>query len=392
MQTGCEPSTPRSAQPTPAAPATPPLPGASWGNRALRVKVAACALLAVVVFAASLCIRVNTYGLMEPAAVARTLAGAFRIDVLGAFDGSIALQRNQLIAELPLYYEVTRRLGVSVVTLLAGALLALAGMLYQNVFRNPIAAPTMLGVTSGVNLGVVVLVLQFGSLAVGMSAQRYLYCFAGGLLVLALVFLLTVLVCGRRQLNVINLLLVGSMISTAVNAVANYFVDLWSGTDLYDTYYLITQSLAVQTDGYAFASLLGACLVGVIPLFLLRFSLNLMVFADDDTRMSGVRPQALRVLALAVGTLMILAAQIHTGLIALISLLVPFLVRRAFGGTFAQQLAGNLALGPLVLLLCRGITDLVPFVGEGLPLTATVALVTLPLFVWAMAVTQRDWT
>jgi ABC-type Fe3+-siderophore transport system permease subunit len=75
----------------------------------------------------------------------------------------------------------------------------------------------------------------------------------------------------------------------------------------------------------------------------------------------------------------------------MVSLVVPFAARAVFGSEFRKQLLGNVLLGALVLLVCRDLVSCIPFVGDGVPLGTMVTFVTLPAFVWVMAIAQRQW-
>ena len=88
---------------------------------------------------------------------------------------------------------------------------------------------------------------------------------------------------------------------------------------------------------------------------------------------------------------MILAAQIHVGMVSLVSLVVPFLARGWFGCEFNKQLIGNVCIGTVLLLACRDICDLIPFVGDGLAIGSVVSVVAMPLFVVVMARQMREW-
>ncbi len=107
--------------------------------------------------------------------------------------------------------------------------------------------------------------------------------------------------------------------------------------------------------------------------------------------MLGLNYGGLRAAALLCGSVMILAAQVHVGMVSLVSLIVPFLARSLFGCESSRQLIGNLCIGPILLLVCRDITDLIPFIGDGLAIGSVASIVMLPLFVVVMARQMRGW-
>ena len=346
----------------------------------------------LVVCAVSLGLGVSQVGLVyTPAQVWGCVCGWFELNVVALFDPSAALAKTRILAAYPMYYEVVTRAVYTVITVVCGALLAVSGMLYQNVFRNPIAAPTMLGVSNGVSVGLVALVWFYGTRATYMAGQRYLFCFAGGLAVLLLVMGLGRLVSGKRALNLIDMLLVGSIISgllgTAVNYVTNYLFD----DTLWLAYYELDNATDLDATGFTLLMVLGLAAVSFVPVLLFRFRMNCIAFSDADMRLFGVNPTVMRFVALAAGSLMILTAQTFCGTVSMISLVVPFVARAVFGTEFRKQLLGNVLLGALVLLVCRDCIALIPFVGSGIPLGPMVTFVTLPAFVWVMTIAQKQW-
>ena len=88
---------------------------------------------------------------------------------------------------------------------------------------------------------------------------------------------------------------------------------------------------------------------------------------------------------------MLLAAQIHTGMVGMVSMIVPFMSRSWFGTEFSKQLTGNICIGTVLLLICRDITDCIPFVGDGLGVGMIVQIVAMPLFVIIMAKHLNSW-
>ena len=161
--------------------------------------------------------------------------------------------------------------------------------------------------------------------------------------------------------------------------------------DLYEVFYELTSGMRTDTDPLAFLFLAIIIVVSVLPVVFMRFRLNVVSFDDSDMRVMGVRPELLRVFVLIMGTLMILAAQIHVGVISMVALVVPFLTRYVVGSEFGKQLIGNMILGPALLLLCRIICGLIPFVNGGLSLEMVVGFVALPVYIWMMALGKRGW-
>lgn len=360
--------------------------------RQVRRRVGVMLACLVAVSLVSLCQSAYTVGVMyAPLEVLQSLPGYLRV-YLGNVVGVCDLSDWRPVYEAhPHVYDIGTRAGITLITAVCGGLLAMAGSLFQMAFRNPIAAPTMLGVSNGIQLGVVLLLLQFGSAAVGMTSAYYLYTYLGALVVLVVVLGCGKLISGPGQFNVVDMLLVASIVSQLCAFVVTYLSTYVIDESLWETFYEVTEATTVNTQLVSYASLLVAVVVSVIPVFFLRFSMNMLSFTEQESKLSGVNPARLRVLALACGTVMVIVAQVQCGMIAMMSLVVPHLSRALLGADFKKQFWGNVVLGALLLLVCRFIVGWIPFVGEGVPIGTIVGFVTLPLYVWIMAKQQIGW-
>lgn len=295
-------------------------------------------------------------------------------------------------ANVPGYWAVPRRAAVIGITFICAELLAVSGMLYQNVFRNPIAGPGMLGVTSGVSLGMMILVAVFHAAAPSMLYERYAMCYGFGAVILVFVIVAGKRLSGKgKPYDIVTMLLIGSIFSQLIGFIVSYVTLFVMEEEDYLVFYTLSQMLTVSTSLISWVTLGIATLVSFVPIWMNRYKLNALAFDDAEARLIGVNSTRLRALALVCGAIMILAATIHVGAVSLVSLVVPFVSRSVFGCEFNKQLIGNLCISPILLLICRDITDLVPFIGEGLAIGSVVSIVALPLFVVLMARHARGW-
>lgn len=303
-----------------------------------------------------------------------------------------AHDNTYILENVPGYWAIWSRAGVVGITLLCAILLAVSGMLYQNVFKNPIAGPGMLGVSSGVNLGMMIMVALYGSAASSMLGERYLYCYGLGTAILVFVMVAGRKLSGKgRPFDIVTMMLVASILSQLLGFIVSYITLFVMDDEDYLTFYNLSQMLTVDTSLISWVACLTAFALSFIPVWLLRFKLNALAFEEEEVRMMGLDFTRLRAIALICGAIMILAAQIHTGMVSMVSLIVPFLSRSWFGVEFRKQLTGNICIGTILLLACRDICDLIPFVGDGLAIGSIVSVVAMPLFVVIMAKQMRGW-
>jgi iron complex transport system permease protein len=310
-------------------------------------------------------------------------------DLTHAFD---ARSNVWLLENCDGYWAIAHRAGVVGITLICAVLLSVSGMLYQNVFRNPLAGPNMLGASSGVSLGVMVLVAMYGSAAVSMTQQRYELCYGIGAAILIVVILIGKKLSGRgKPFDIVTMLLIGSILGQLIGFVVSYVTLFVMDDEDYQVYYTISQMLTVDTSLVSWIALGIAAVASIVPIYLLRFRMNALAFEEEDVKLLGVNYTRLRAIALVCGAIMILAAQIHTGMVGMITLLVPFLSRNWFGCEFTKQFSGNVCIGMILLLVCRDITDAIPFVGDGLAISSIVALAAIPLFILIVTRDMRGW-
>ena len=297
--------------------------------------------------------------------------------------------------DMTMYAQVMGRAVVTLVIVVCGFLLAVSGLIFQSAFRNPLAAPTMLGVADGVSVGCIVFtLLGYNS----MSENPTLYTvmvYGFGVLALLVVLLLSRFVSGKRTYSVFDMLLIGTVISQMLGGFVSYYSNFMMDDSTWENFYEMqqaSQALSLEIT-YVFVGVIAV--VTIVPTVLLGFRFNLISYPNADGRMLGARPGLLRGLALALGSIMQLAAIASIGQVAMVSLAVPFLVRMMFRNEFRYQLLGNFLVGAIVLLLCECVQSFAVFTtaygSVTMPLGTIISFVIMPLFVWMMALQKRGW-
>lgn len=361
-------------------------------RKKVRAKYIVWGIVLVLLVLGSLCLSSQHSGLVKsPLDVAANIGRMMQLGFIYVFQNSSYHTEylNTTVAD-PLYADTVLQVQMVFKYVACGALLALSGMLYQNAFKNPIAAPSMLGVTNGINAALLILVLQFGYESFSHIGLYYIYSVVGGILVLLLVMAGGKWISGKGRFNAVNMILMGTIISQLLNVIILYVQANFMDDKMWGDYYLLTN--ATNAIGpWMFGTLIIGGIAALVPVVLFRFKLNLISFSDEETRLLGVNPTKLRIVALACGSLMILVAQLNAGQVAMVSLVVPFLVRALFGSEFRKQLGGNLLMGAIVLLICGDLSTTILFDGLAVGLAPVVSILVLPLFVWIMALQQRSW-
>jgi iron complex transport system permease protein len=265
---------------------------------------------------------------------------------------------------------------------LAGAALAAAGAAYQGLFRNPLVSPDILGVSSGAGLGAVVGIF----LALPIAAIQ-LTAFVGGLVTVGLVYAISATVRGREPTLVLVLagVVVGSLAGAAISL-------LKVVADPYDqlpaiTFWLLGSLASIRKGDVLVA--LPLVLVGLVPLILLRWRINVLSLGDEEARALGVNAGRLRIVVVAAATLITSSVVAISGVIGWVGLVMPHIARMLVGPDFRRLLPASMLLGATYLVLVDTLARSIARVET--PLGILTAMIGAPFFLWLLARGQRGW-
>ena len=266
--------------------------------------------------------------------------------------------------------------------MIVGGALAISGAVYQGLFRNPLVSPDILGVSSGAALGAV-LGIYFSLGIFGIQALA----FGAGLGAVAAVYLIGTLL--RHHDPILTLVLAGVVIGTLLGSVVGLIKYL---ADPYNQLPAITFWLLGSLTGVTGADLwaiLPAIAVGVIPLYLLRWRMNVMTLGDEEAQSLGVDVQRIRFVVVAAATLMTAAAVSVSGIIGWIGLLIPHFARLLVGPDFGRLLPAAVLLGAGYLLSVDTVARTISTIE--VPLGVLTAFIGTPFFIWVLAVSHKAW-
>ena len=326
--------------------------------------LAGSAVLLVAVAAWSLA--VGRFGL-SPAEVARVLWSALTGEASGLPPNAEAI--------------VLKVRGPRIAAALAvGGALAAAGAAYQNLFKNPLVSPDILGVTSGCALGAGLGVL-LGLPAPGVQSLA----FVGGLAAVGVVTLVGHRVGGRDPLLTLVLtgVVVGSLFGAGI-ALVKFVADPSNQLPAI-TFWLLGSFAGTLPGDLPFA--LAAIAAGILGLWLLRSRMDLLSLSDDEARTLGTRPARLRAGVIVAATLVTASAVAIAGTIGWVGLVIPHAARLLTGAAFARLLPLAVLLGAAFMLAvdtaCR-----TAFATEVPPGVVT-AFIGTPVFIALLAATFR---
>ncbi|MCB8909930.1 iron ABC transporter permease [Rhodococcus rhodochrous] len=259
-----------------------------------------------------------------------------------------------------------------VLGVLVGAMLAIAGAAYQGVFRNPLADPYLLGVSSGAGLGATLAIVVGG--AAGFAGVP-IAAFAGGLLAVGATYSLGRTVGGSRSEVVI--ILAGVAVAAFANAIQTFFMQLHDDT-LRQVYSWMLGRLS--TDGWSdVVVVLPYVVVTVAIIALHRRTLDVMAVGDVEAASLGINPARVRLLLVCVATLGTAAVVSASGLIGFVGIVVPHAVRLLVGPGHRLLLPLSLLVGASFLVLADVLARTVMSPAE-LPIGVVTAAIGAPFF------------
>lgn len=226
---------------------------------------------------------------------------------------------------------------------MVGSCLAAAGASYQGVFQNPMAAPDILGASAGAGFGAAL------AINLGLSGGRVtLLAFAMSLLTVAMVFFISQHTKGER---VMGLILAGIMVSSLFQAGTSFIKLVADPLNKLPaiTYWLMGSLVGASNKEVAFA--FWPMLLGLVPLFLLRWKMNVITMGDDEARSLGVDAGKVRLLSVTCATLVTASAVSVSGMIGWVGLVIPHMMRRLVGSDYRFLMPASMLGGGLFLLI-----------------------------------------
>lgn len=267
------------------------------------------------------------------------------------------------------------RLIKAVVALLAGAALSVSGLQMQTLFRNPLAGPYVLGISSGASLGVALFIL--GAPLLGLSAAFTSVGIAGAAWAGSAIVLAVIAVIAHRIKDIMVILILGMMFSSGVSAIVQILQYLSNEQSLKAFVIWTMGSLGDVTSSQLWV-LVPAVLAGLILAVLTIKPLNMLLFGEEYAVTMGLNIRRSRLLIFLSTTLLAGTVTAFCGPIGFIGLAMPHVTRALYGNSDHRVLLpGTILTGASVMLVCDIVSKLFT-----LPVNAITALLGIPIVVW----------
>ena len=268
------------------------------------------------------------------------------------------------------------RLLKAVTALFAGAALAASGLQMQTLFRNPLAGPYVLGISSGAGLGVALFLL--GAPLLGVSAHSFVQSLgiAGAAWLGAALVLLIVMAVSRRIKDIMVILILGMMFGSGVSSVVEILQYLSSEAAL-KSFVIWTMGSLGDVTGGNLALMLPVIAAGLVLSIAAIKPLNLLLLGENYARTMGLNVQRTRTLLFLSTVLLAGTVTAFCGPVGFIGLAVPHLARMLFASADHRILMpGSMLAGAALLLVCDLISKTL-----ALPINTVTALMGIPVVI-----------
>jgi len=265
---------------------------------------------------------------------------------------------------------------------LVGSALGLGGAVVQSLFRNPLAEPSLIGISGGAAAAVVLFMVLGASLPWLAGLTEYLIPVAAFLGGMAAVIVVYRLATTNMHTHVSTLVLAGIMINALTGAIMSLMIFLADDAQLRSITFWAMGSLGGAR--WQTLALIAPCIVpGLVILPLMARTLNVMALGETEASHLGVRVQRMKTLMVLLVALGVGGAVAASGIIGFIGLIVPHLLRMAFGPDHQLLLPGSALLGASLLLAADVLARVLAAPME-LPIGILTAMVGAPFFIWLL--------
>ena len=301
-----------------------------------------------------------------------------------SFHKFAALVSGSLDADDPARLIVLRiRLPRMILAGLAGFSLALGGVVFQALLRNPLADPFILGVSSGSAFGAIIGILLGFTFSVGVPLMS----FAGALLT---VYLVLALGTKRMGMESSTILLTGVILNAFFTAVIMFFISIVADSRLHTMLFWLYGDLS-QSRYTSLMILTPALIVASVILFSFAKELNLITTGEEIALQLGVDVEKAKKTCLVLVSLVIGLVVSFSGLIGFVGLIVPHLARMAFGSDH-RILIPAASLGGAILLIAADTLARLLISPSELPVGVITAFMGAPFFLYLLGMRGSQWS
>ena len=271
-----------------------------------------------------------------------------------------------------IFFQV--RLPRILLSCLVGCCLSAAGAAYQGIFQNPMASPDVLGASQGAAFGAALaILLGFGKSGITVSA------FVFSLVTVLVVWLFSKKVKGKQ---IVGLVLSGIMVSSLFSSATSFIKLVADPMEQLPaiTYWLMGSLSGAKLDEVAIALIPMA--VGLVPLLLLRWRMNLLTLGEEEAKTLGISTSLLRLVVVLCATLITATSVAVSGTIGWVGLVIPHFSRKLIGNNYRYLLPVYMVFGAVFLLLVDNVSR--NLLMTEIPIGILTSFIGAPFFLYLM--------
>ena len=305
--------------------------------------------------------------------------GSVNID---PFDVLTALFHNQegVVETIIIKFRIPK----AITALLVGIALSLSGLQMQTVFRNPMAGPYVLGISSGASLGVAFIIMGYSSFmspAAMTVAGNWLLVVAAWIGAGAVMLL--IMIISSRIKDIMIILILGIMLSSGISAIVS-IMQYFSNESLLKAYVIWTMGSLGNLTSAQLQVLLVSVLAGVILSIISIKILNALLLGENYARSMGLSIRASRILVFACTSILTGSVTAFCGPIGFIGIAVPHIARMLFKTSDHRILIPGTILAGGAIMLASDIISQLPGSDNVLPVNSVTSMIGIPVVIWVI--------
>ena len=298
--------------------------------------------------------------------------------VINACSGSVWISPWHFSSFTPMQEQILLqlRLPKMLTAILAGASLSVAGLMMQTLFRNPLAGPYILGVSSGASLGVALVTMVSSGIGYRVSEIGMI---SGAAIVGSVLVMLLVMLIAKRIRSNVTLLIVGMMVGNIAGALVN-MIQNFANPDSLKLFIVWTLGSLSGVGWNELPTLAIGVVIALVVVLLLIKPLNGLLLGEDYARGLGINVERTRWMMVVASCLLAGSVTAFCGPIAFIGVAVPHIARGVLGtSNHRLTVPASVLIGANILLVCDVLCNLGTY---ALPISTMSALFGAPIILW----------
>ena len=298
--------------------------------------------------------------------------------VINACSGSVWISPWHFSSFTPMQEQILLhlRLPKMLTAILAGASLSVAGLMMQTLFRNPLAGPYILGVSSGASLGVALVTMVSSGIGYRVSEIGMI---SGAAIVGSVLVMLLVMLIAKRIRSNVTLLIVGMMVGNIAGALVN-MIQNFANPDSLKLFIVWTLGSLSGVEWNELPTLAIGVVIALVVVLLLIKPLNGLLLGEDYARGLGINVERTRWMMVVASCLLAGSVTAFCGPIAFIGVAVPHIARGVLGtSNHRLTVPASALIGANILLVCDILCNLGTY---ALPISTMSALFGAPIILW----------